>query len=154
MKLALNGALTIGTLDGANIEMKDNVGPENIIIFGLTAEQVAERRAGNELPRAAIDASPDLREALEAISSGVFSPDDRNRYRDLIGGLYEHDWFFVTRDFDSYAAAQRQVDKIWADPKKWNAMAIRNTARMGWFSSDRTIRQYAEDIWGVMVPKA
>jgi starch phosphorylase len=154
MKLALNGALTIGTLDGANIEMKDNVGADNIIIFGLTAEQVAERRTRDELPRSAIDASPDLREALEAISSGVFSPDDRNRYRDLIGGLYEHDWFFVARDFDSYAAAQRQVDEVWADPKKWNAMAIRNTARMGWFSSDRTIRQYAEDIWGVMVPKA
>jgi starch phosphorylase len=134
--------------------MKDNVGPDNIIIFGLTAEQVAEKRARNDLPRAAIEASPDLREALEAISSGVFSPDDRNRYRDLIGGLYEHDWFFVARDFDSYAGAQRRVDEIWAEPEKWNAMAIRNTARMGWFSSDRTIRQYAEDIWGVMVPKA
>jgi starch phosphorylase len=154
MKLALNGALTIGTLDGANIEMKDNVGPDNIIIFGLTAEQVADKRARNDLPRAAIEASPDLREALDAISSGVFSPDDRNRYRDLIGGLYEHDWFFVARDFDSYAGAQRRVDEIWAEPEKWNAMAIRNTARMGWFSSDRTIRQYAEDIWGVMVPKA
>jgi len=154
MKFALNGALTIGTLDGANIEMKDNVGDDNIIIFGLTAEEVAERRARNDVPRSAIDNSPNLKEALEAISSGVFSPDDRNRYRDLIGGLYDHDWFFVARDFDAYAAAQRRVDKIWLDPAKWNAMAIRNTARMGWFSSDRTIRQYAEEIWNVQVPKA
>jgi starch phosphorylase len=152
MKLALNGALTIGTLDGANIEMKDNVGDDNIIIFGLTAEQVAEKRARNDVPRSAIDSSPELKEALEAISSGVFSPDDRNRYRDLIGGLYDHDWFFVARDFDAYAAAQRRVDALWQDKKKWNAMAIRNTARMGWFSSDRTIGQYAEEIWGVKVP--
>ena len=154
MKFALNGALTIGTLDGANIEMKDNVGDDNIFIFGLTAEEVAEKRARNDVPRSAIDNSPNLKEALEAISSGVFSPDDRNRYRDLIGGLYDHDWFFVARDFDAYAAAQRRVDKIWLEPAKWNAMAIRNTARMGWFSSDRTIRQYAEEIWNVQVPKA
>ena len=94
-----------------------------------------------------------LREALEAISTGVFSPDDPNRYRDLIGGLYDHDWFMVARDFDAYAAAQRQVDAFWQDPAKWYAMAIRNTAHVGFFSSDRTIRQYAEDIWGVPVNK-
>jgi len=151
MKLALNGALTIGTLDGANIEMRDAVGAENMIIFGLTAAEVAERRARSEVPRSAIDNSPNLREALEAIGSGVFSPDDRNRYRDLVGGLYDHDWFFVARDFDAYAAAQRQVDALWTQPRKWHAMAIRNTAHMGWFSSDRTIRQYAEDIWNVPV---
>ncbi len=151
MKFALNGALTIGTLDGANVEMQDLVGPENIVIFGMTADQVEEQRKSSLSPRSVIEQSQDLREALEAIKGGVFSPDDRNRYDDLIEGLYEHDWFMVTRDFDAYAAAQRKVDRIWLDKAKWNAMAIRNTAHMGWFSSDRTIRQYAEDIWGVPV---
>ena len=154
MKFALNGALTIGTLDGANIEMREAVGPENFVIFGLTAEEVQDKRARNEVPRAAIDASPDLKEALEMISSGVFSPDDRNRYRDLIGGLYDHDWFMVARDFDDYAKTQRDVDAIWNTPSKWYSMAIRNTAHMSWFSSDRTIRQYAGEIWGVPVDRS
>jgi len=153
MKFALNGALTIGTLDGANIEMRDAVGAENFIIFGLTADQVAVKRARNEVPRAAIDSSPALKEALEAIASGVFSPDDPGRYRDLIGGLYDHDWFMVARDFDSDAATQREVDDLWNSPRKWYSMAIRNTAHMSWFSSDRTIRQYAGEIWGVPVSK-
>ncbi|MEO6395151.1 MAG: glycogen/starch/alpha-glucan phosphorylase [Devosia sp.] len=154
MKFAINGAVTIGTLDGANIEMLDAVGHENMVIFGLTAEQVAEKRVRMEVPRTAIDASPPLREALEMIASGVFSPDDPNRYRDLIGGLYDHDWFMVARDFDAYSAAQRRVDSIWQNSKDWYSMTIRNTARMSWFSSDRTIRQYAEEIWGVPVGRA
>ena len=149
MKFMANGAITIGTMDGANIEMHTEVGDENIVIFGLTAEQVNEKRARSEVPRGAIDASPALKQALEAIASGVFSPDDPNRYRDLIGGLYDHDWFMVARDFDGYATAQRQVDAIWQDRRKWYSMAIRNTAHVGWFSSDRTIRQYAKEIWGV-----
>ena len=151
MKFAMNGALTIGTLDGANIEMLNHVGKENMFIFGLTAEKVAEKWARSDVPRAVIDASPALKEALEAIASGVFSPDDPNRYRDLIGGLYDHDWFMVARDFDAYAVGQRQADAIWNKPRKWYSMAIRNTAHMSWFSSDRTIRQYAEEIWGVPV---
>jgi starch phosphorylase len=151
MKFALNGAVTIGTLDGANIEMLDAVGKDNMIIFGLTAEEVAQKRSRGEGPRGAIEASPELRAALEMISSGVFSPDDPHRYRDLIGGLYDHDWFMVARDFDSYAAAQRTADSLWQNNKKWYSMAIRNTAHMGWFSSDRTIRQYASEIWGVPV---
>ncbi|MEP7239641.1 MAG: glycogen/starch/alpha-glucan phosphorylase [Devosia sp.] len=151
MKFALNGAVTIGTLDGANIEMLDAVGKDNMVIFGLTADEVTLKRARTEVPRAAIDNSPALREALEMIASGVFSPDDPNRYRDLVGGLYDHDWFMVARDFDSYAAAQDQIDTLWQAPRKWNAMAIRNTANMGWFSSDRTIKQYAEEIWNVPV---
>ncbi len=151
MKFAINGALTIGTLDGANIEMLDAVGKDNMIIFGLTAEEVTARRARTEVPRSAIDASPALHEALEMIASGVFSPDDPNRYRDLVGGLYDHDWFMVARDFDAYAEAQARVDAIWQNPRKWYSMAIRNTAHMGWFSSDRTISQYAKDIWHVPV---
>ena len=149
MKFMANGALTIGTMDGANVEMHKEVGADNIVIFGLTTDQVEDKRARSEVPRSAIDASPRLREALDSIASGVFSPDDPHRYRDLIGGLYDHDWFMVARDFDSYVAAQARVDAIWQNKKKWTAMAIRNTASVGFFSSDRTIRQYAEDIWGV-----
>ena len=149
MKFMANGAITIGTMDGANVEMHTEVGAENILIFGLTTAEVNEKRAQNEMPQATVDASPRLKEALESISSGVFSPDDPHRYRDLIGGIYEHDWFMVARDFDAYVAAQAEVDSIWQDKARWNAMAIRNTARVGFFSSDRTIRQYAKDIWGV-----
>jgi starch phosphorylase len=149
MKFMANGALTIGTMDGANVEMHKEVGADNIVIFGLTTDQVEDKRARSEVPRSAIDASPRLREALDSISSGVFSPDDPHRYRDLIGGLYDHDWFMVARDFDAYAAAQAKVDDIWRDKKKWTAIAIRNTASVGFFSSDRTIKQYAEEIWGV-----
>jgi len=151
MKFMANGAVTIGTLDGANVEMLEHAGAENISIFGLTADKVAEKRTRGEVPRSVIDGSPALREALEAISSGVFSPDDPNRYRDLIGGLYDHDWFMVARDFDAYAAAQRSLDDVWIKPKKWYSMAIRNTARVAWFSSDRTIAEYARDIWDVPV---
>ncbi len=151
MKFALNGALTIGTLDGANVEIRELVGPENIVIFGMTAEEVAEARAKGHDPRGIIDASPELSQALSAISSGVFSPDDPDRYRGLIGGLYEHDWFMVAADFDAYTAAQREVDRLWGEPTEWWRKAILNTARMGWFSSDRTIRQYAEDIWEIDV---
>jgi glycogen phosphorylase len=149
MKFALNGAITIGTLDGANVEIRELVGPENIVIFGLTAEEVAERRAGGHDPRRIIERSPELSQALASIAAGVFSPDDPGRYRTLIGGLFDHDWFMVATDFDAYAAAQRDVDALWSDPTAWWKKAILNTARMGWFSSDRTIRQYAGDIWGI-----
>ena len=149
MKFALNGALTIGTLEGANVEIREHVGDDNIIIFGLTAEEVAERRARGYNPREIIEGSPELGQALKTIASGVFSPDDPGRYRGLIGGLYDHDYFMVAADFDSYAAAQREVDRLWADQAAWRRKAILNTARMGWFSSDRTIRQYSQDIWDV-----
>ncbi len=149
MKFALNGALTIGTLDGANVEIKECVGDQNIFIFGLTAEEVAKRRADGYQPRAAIENSPELSQALSAISSGVFSPDDPGRYRDLIDGLYRHDWFLVAGDFDAYADMQRQVDNVWKNSPDWYARAIRNVARVGWFSSDRTIRQYAKEIWDI-----
>jgi starch phosphorylase len=147
MKFALNGALTIGTLDGANVEMRDHVGEENIVIFGMTADEVGRVRADGHNPRAAIDASRELQQALSSIASGVFSPDDRDRYADLMQGIYQHDWFMVAADFDAYAKAQRQVDDIWTDTSAWYSKTIRNTARMGWFSSDRTIRQYNADIW-------
>jgi starch phosphorylase len=149
MKFGLSGAVTIGTLDGANVEMLEQVGRANMVIFGLTAEEVTRKRTRAESPRTVIEASPALAEALEAIATGVFSPDDPNRYSTLIGALYDHDWFMVAHDFAAYAEAQRQVDELWARPAQWHAMAIRNSAHMSWFSSDRTIRQYAEEIWGV-----
>src|SRR5690606_1045513 len=142
MKFMANGALTIGTMDGANVEMFQEVGADSIVIFGLTTEQVNEKRALNEQPQEAIDASPRLREVLDSIASGVFSPDDPNRFRDLVGGLLDHDWFMVARDFDAYAAAQAEVDAIWRDQQRWTSIAIHNTARVGFFSSDRTITQY------------
>ena len=147
MKFALNGALTIGTLDGANVEMLEHVGAENIVIFGMTAEEVARARAEGHNPRAIIEGSAELSQALSSIASGVFSPDDRSRFSALIDGIYNSDWFMVAADFDAYADAQRKVDAIWSDQDSWNTKAVRNTARMGWFSSDRTIRQYATEIW-------
>ncbi len=150
MKFAMNGALTIGTLDGANIEIKDRVGDDNIFIFGMTADEVEAKRANGYDPRSVIDASPELRQAVSGIASGVFSPDDPGRYAGLMGGLYDGDWFMVAADFDDYAAAQRRVDARFVDRDAWTASAIRNVARVGWFSSDRTIREYARDIWTVM----
>ena len=147
MKFALNGALTIGTLDGANVEMLEHVGEDNIVIFGMTAEEVSKARAEGHNPRAIIEQSVELSQALSSIASGVFSPDDRSRFAGLIDGIYNSDWFMVAADFDAYAEAQRKVDAIWSDPESWYAKTVRNTARMGWFSSDRTIRQYAADIW-------
>ncbi len=149
MKFALNGALTIGTLDGANVEMQEHVGADNILIFGLTAEEVTQRRASGRNPGDTIAASPELAQALSAIRSGTFSPGDHDRYAGLIDGIYQHDWFMLTDDFDDYCRAQRQVDALWSDRQTWNRKAILNTARIGWFSSDRTIREYARDIWNV-----
>ncbi|RST85758.1 glycogen/starch/alpha-glucan phosphorylase [Aquibium carbonis] len=147
MKFALNGAITIGTLDGANVEISECVGEDNIVIFGLKAHEVEETRRKGYEPRAIIESSPELGQALHAISSGVFSPDDPHRYKALVDGLYETDWFMVAADFDSFADAQRRVDDIWRNAPDWHAKAIRNTANVGWFSSDRTIREYDRDIW-------
>jgi starch phosphorylase len=149
MKFALNGAITIGTLDGANVEMRERIGPDNIIIFGMTASEVDDRRNAGYNPRAVIEADPALKDALASIGTGAFSPDDPSRYRDLVDSLYNGDWFMVAADFASYAQAQRRVDALWADRSDWWRKAILNTAHMGWFSSDRTIKQYAEEIWKV-----
>jgi starch phosphorylase len=148
MKLALNGALTIGTLDGANLEILDHVGAEHLFMFGLTAEQVEARRKLQGTP---MPLSPDLRQVIEDIAAGAFSPDEPDRYRDLLGDLTGSDWFMVAADFDAYAEAQRQVADRWHDRRAWWRSSVLNTARMGWFSSDRTIREYADEIWGVPV---
>ncbi|MCU0889450.1 MAG: glycogen/starch/alpha-glucan phosphorylase [Rubritepida sp.] len=149
MKLGLNGALTIGTLDGANVEMLEHVGAENIFIFGLTTEQVEARRRQGWHGQEAIAQSFRLAQVMDQLASGVLSPDDRDRYAELVRDLREHDHFLVTADFDSYFATQRMVDARWMDQPAWQRSAILNTARLGWFSSDRTIREYAAEIWRV-----
>jgi starch phosphorylase len=151
MKLALNGALTIGTLDGANIEIRDNVGDDHIFIFGLTTEEVAHRRERGISAASAIAASPMLARVLDAIGAGAFSPDDAHRFAPLIDGLRTNDRYMLTDDFESYYAAQRRVDACWETPASWTRSAIINIANMAWFSSDRTIREYAKDIWNVPV---
>ena len=151
MKFGLNGALTIGTLDGANVEMKEHVGDDNIFIFGLTADEVAAKRAQGWEPREAIAKSAILTEVLDAIGSGVFSPGEPDRYKPLVDALTHHDYFMVTADFESYYATQRAVFRKWRDKAAWRRSAALNTAHMGWFSSDRTISEYAEDIWNVPV---
>ena len=149
MKFALNGALTIGTLDGANVEIRENVGDENIKIFGMTAQEVEKLRISGYNPRATIESIPALHDVLEAVGSGVFSPDDQHRYASLVDSMYNSDHFLVAPDFVSYAQAQRELDALWQDQNQWQKKAILNTANMGWFSSDRTIAEYAREIWGI-----
>jgi starch phosphorylase len=149
MKLALNGALTIGTLDGANIEIRDRVGADNIMIFGLRAEEVTERwRSGNDAADA-VAASPELAEIIGALEAGMFSPDDPSRFGRLGTRLRCADRFMVAEDFAAYRDAQHEIDALWRSPEGWARKAILNIAGMGWFSSDRTIRGYAHDIWNV-----
>ncbi len=147
MKMALNGALTIGTLDGANVELRDHVGDDNIFIFGLTASEVEEARAHGIDAAERIDASPVLREALEEIASGVFSNDDATRYHGLVDALTHHDYFMICADFDAYWETQMKIDQVWRDRKRWMRSSILNTANAGWFSSDRAIAEYASEIW-------
>jgi glycogen phosphorylase len=147
MKMALNGALTIGTLDGANVEMRDMVGDDNIFIFGLTAAEVEAARAKGIDSSEHVAASPILREALDEIASGVFSTDDVGRYRGLVDTLTHHDYFMICADFEAYWAAQRKIDEAWRDRNRWMRSSVLNTANVGWFSSDRTIAEYAKEIW-------
>jgi glycogen phosphorylase len=149
MKLALNGALTIGTLDGANIEIRDHVGAENIFIFGLRAEEVEERRRAAWQGNSAIAVSPTLAEAVAAIETGVFSPDDAHRFITLMNALRRSDHYMVTADFDAYFATQRSVERLWRSTFDWTRASMLNIARMAWFSSDRAISEYAKEIWNV-----
>ena len=151
MKFALNGALTIGTLDGANVEMAELIGAEHMFIFGMSAAQVqARKRAGAYNAEAIVEGSPRLHEVLLAIRNGVFSPDDPNRYRALVDELIAHDTYFVCADFDAYWQTHRRVATYWRTPELWWRSAVLNCARSGWFSSDRTIAEYAREIWKVL----
>ena len=147
MKLALNGALTIGTLDGANIEIRDRVGPANIFIFGMTADQVAARARRDLAAYDDVAACPALQQALQAIRSGVFSATEPDRYEGLVHDLLERDTFMVAADFASYVEQQEVVARTWRDPAAWWQAAVMNTAGVGWFSSDRSIAEYAAEIW-------
>jgi glycogen phosphorylase len=149
MKFALNGALTIGTLDGANVEMREHVGADNFFIFGLEAHEVEAQRTAGIDGHALVENSQRLRAVLKTLSQGVFSNGDHNLYLPIINSIYHGDWFLVGMDFDAYVAAQERVASTWQKSKDWTRMAITNSVHMGWFSSDRTIREYARDIWHV-----
>jgi glycogen phosphorylase len=150
MKLALNGALTIGTLDGANIEIRDHVGAENLFIFGLTAEEVAARRAAGYQPWCALDGNPELKATLDLIDSGFFSPGRPDDAKPVVQRLLSAgEPFLVLADFAAYAAAQDQVDALYAREDEWSRKAVVNCLSMGYFSSDRSVREYADRIWDV-----
>jgi starch phosphorylase len=150
MKLSLNGALTIGTLDGANIEIREQVGAENMFIFGLTADEVtAYRRRGYSPSEVARD-NPELTKTLELIDSGHFSPGNLADGKPIVDRLLsEGEPFFVLADFAAYAAAQDAVDALYRQPEEWQRKAVINTLSMGIFSSDRSIREYAQRIWRI-----
>ena len=147
MKFALNGALTIGTLDGANVEIREQVGPDTIYIFGKTADDVRALKAEGYDGTGFIDRDPRLKRALDMVATGVFSPDDRDRYRWFVDTLRGPDPFLVTADFTSYHDLQTEVSETYLDQAEWMRRAVLNTAKMGWFSSDRTIAEYAREIW-------
>jgi starch phosphorylase len=149
MKLAMNGALTIGTLDGANIEIRDAVGAENFFLFGLTAEEVLAKRASGYVGRSAYDEDADLRGAIDLVASGFFSPEDRDLFKPLVDSVLGHDEYLLAADYAAYAACQRDVAAAYADEDAWSRKCALNIARVGSFSSDRTVREYARDIWGV-----
>jgi len=149
MKLALNGALTIGTLDGANIEIREQVGDDNVFIFGLRAEGVEARRRNGLDASDMVAASPELAEVLDAIGGGAFSPDDRYRFRSIADRVRYVDPYMVAADFAAYRAAQAEVDVLWRRPEAWGRACALNIARMGWFSADRTIAEYAADVWNI-----
>jgi len=150
MKLSLNGALTIGTLDGANIEIRDHVGAENLFIFGLTADEVAARRAAGYQPWRELDGDPELKSTLQLIESGFFSPERPDDARPVIDRLLgDGEPFLVLADYAAYARAQERVDALYVLEDDWSRTAVVNCLNMGFFSSDRSIREYADRIWAV-----
>jgi glycogen phosphorylase len=149
MKLALNGALTIGTYDGANIEIREQVGAENFFLFGMTAEEVSQRKSAGYRPRDLYERNEALRETLDLVASGFFSPSEPGLFRPLVDSLLERDDYMVLADFAAYVDGQRAVEDAYRDRERWTRMSILNTSRMGHFSSDRTIHEYCREIWGV-----
>jgi len=149
MKFAMNGALTIGTLDGANVEIRDRVGSENFFLFGKTVEEIAALKKSGYRPREVIGAIPELAEAIRLIEMGHFSNGDGELFRPLLDNLTGNDPFFVMADFAAYLRAQDAVSRAWTDRMHWNRMSVLNVARTGFFSSDRSIRDYCREIWNV-----
>ncbi len=154
MKFAMNGALTIGTLDGANVEIREHVGAENFFLFGMTAEEVMARRSVEGHAQLSIDADPRLARAIDALRNGTFADGDHDRFRGIADNLSGPDYFLVCSDFTDYWRASREAEAAARDRSRWARMAALNTARSGWFSSDRTIRGYARDIWDAATPNA
>lgn len=154
MKFALNGALTIGTLDGANVEMLKHVGEENIFIFGNTTEQVEALRNNGYNPRQIYEQDPELNQALTQIATGAFSPEDPRRYASLFDSLVNFgDHYQLLADYRSYIDTQDKVDELYKTPNEWTHRAVMNIANMGYFSSDRTIQEYADEIWNIKAVK-
>ena len=149
MKFSLNGALTIGTLDGANIEIREEVGAENFFMFGMTTPQVAALRAQGYRPADYYEANAELREVIDLISAGFFSRGDASLFRSFVSAILGSDHYMALADYQAYSECQGQVSAAYGNPEKWSAMSIRNTARSGKFSSDRTIRDYCTDIWHI-----
>jgi starch phosphorylase len=147
MKFSMNGALTIGTLDGANIEIREEVGPENFFLFGLTAEEAKDLKSRGYNPLDIYSSNRELKEAVDCIGSGLFSRGDVNLFKPLIASLLYRDDYLLFADYQSYVDTQSQVDAIYRDRRQWTRMSILNVARIGKFSSDRAIRQYCESIW-------
>jgi starch phosphorylase len=147
MKLALNGALTIGTLDGANVEILNLVGAENFFLFGLTEPEVEALVSSGYHPEAYYEKNAELRKAMEAIASGVFSDGDREAFAPLVDSLLGYDRFLALADYESYVAEQDLVEQAYRDPKAWTRSAVLNVARCGYFSSDRSIQDYLDRIW-------
>ena len=149
MKFAMNGALTIGTLDGANVEIREHVGAENFFLFGKTVEEIAALKQGGYRPWEVVESVPELAEAIRLVEMGHFSNGDGELFRPLIDNLTGNDPFFVMADFADYLRAQDAVSLAWTDRHHWNRMSVLNSARSGFFSSDRSIRDYCRDIWKV-----
>ena len=149
MKFAMNGAVTIGTLDGANVEIREAVGAQNFFLFGLSESEVEQTRARGYRPRHVYEEDDELREAIDLIRDGFFSDGDRDLFRPLVDSLLERDEYMVLADYRSYVDCQQQVGEAYANRAQWTAMSILNTARAGRFSSDRSIREYCRDIWQV-----
>jgi glycogen phosphorylase len=149
MKFALNGALTIGTLDGANVEIREEVGAENFFLFGLTVEEVEKVKARGYRPRDYYEQNSALREVIDFIASGALGRGDRELFRPIVENLLDHDPFLLLADYQSYIDAQEHVSALWRDPNAWTRASILNTARMGKFSSDRSIRDYCERVWNI-----
>jgi starch phosphorylase len=149
MKFSMNGALTIGTLDGANVEIRDAVGHENFFLFGLTAEEVVRRKADGYNPRDVYESNAELRDAIDMIASGAFSRGDREMFRPLVDSLLSRDDYLLLADYQSYVECQQQVADAYADQERWTKLSIHNAARVGRFSSDRSIREYCHEIWNV-----
>jgi len=154
MKFAMNGALTIGTLDGANVEIREEVGAENFFLFGLTADQVTALKADGYRPRDYYERHAELREVLDFIASGALAGDDGNLFRPLVDNLLDHDSFLVLADYQAYVECQQKVTALWRQPQAWTRQSILNAARMGKFSSDRSIRDYCAQVWNIKLASA